>query len=945
MTSASFSTQANALFRKNLTFQKRNKRKNLFVVLCPMGICLLLLSLQKFVESELHKPEYRCGCGCIPSSDGSCNKICGVRFSSIKQVFFCQISSPPKWPALLQVPSQDFRAVRTDEFLFSDYPDESCRKTQSCPATVLATGGNRTLAQGVASMFFSRSLPPNTSEYLSTLSKVGAGSEAGTRSINFLEPAVVPNKQLFVIQNQCLPNSTFPTSFGYENIVTIQKEVKCVRGLTLWRNSSMAVNNELYMGFRRGNKHRKSSQIMAAYDFMDSDVKNYNVRIWYNSTFRRGSFLQRPYGIVRVARSINLISDAYLRYFLGDDVNLRLKFVKEMPKPETRLSLDYSSIVGPTFYNWVISLLLPVILTYLVYEKQYNLRLMMKMHGLSDQPYWIISYSYFLGLSSIYMLFFVLFGSIIGLNFFRLNDYGIQFVFYFLYINLQIVLAFLVAPFFSDVRTAQAIAYAYIFGSGLMAAFFFVPFVQDTSFSKIWVIVLEILPSFALYRGLYEFGQYAFSGGYTGSPGMKWSSLNDAHNGMIEVSIIIFVEWVVLLPLAYYTDQVSSVGNTVFSIFSFLKHAHGKISASLPRSNRRLQISKVFVEREKTNVLQEKVVVEKLLLEPSRDYAVVCNNLKKVYPGRDGNPEKLAVQGISLALPVGECFGMLGPNGAGKTSFISMMIGLIRPTSGNAFVQGFNIETDMKNINTSMGVCPQHNMLWETLTGREHLLFYGRLKNLKGLELTQAVEESLKSVNLFYGGVGDKQAGKYSGGMKRRLSVAISLIGDPKVVYMDEPSTGLDPASRNNLWKVVKQAKKNRAIILTTHSMEEAEVLCDRIGIFVDGSLQCIGNPRQLKVRYGGLYMFTMTTAVEDEAEVENIAVGLSESATKVYHIAGTQRFEIPKSDVRICDVFNAVEAAKARIPIQAWGISDTTLEEVFIKISLSYSSPSSLLS
>jgi ABC-type multidrug transport system ATPase subunit len=125
---------------------------------------------------------------------------------------------------------------------------------------------------------------------------------------------------------------------------------------------------------------------------------------------------------------------------------------------------------------------------------------------------------------------------------------------------------------------------------------------------------------------------------------------------------------------------------------------------------------------------------------------------------------------------------MLGPNGAGKTSFISMMIGLVPPTSGTAYIHGMDIKTDMDAIYTNMGVCPQHDLLWETLTGREHLLFYGRLKNLKGTELLKAVDDSLKSVNLFHGGVGDKQVGKYSGGMKRRLSVAMSLIGDPKVL-------------------------------------------------------------------------------------------------------------------------------------------------------------------
>ncbi|CAA6672741.1 unnamed protein product [Spirodela intermedia] len=892
---ASFYTQANALLRKNVTYQKRNSKKNVFIVVFPVWICLLLLILQKVIDNELDKPKFQCGC------------ICGIQYSTLDQVFRCAIDSPPRWPGLLQVPSQEFRAVKTDTFPIVDYPDESCRKTQSCPVTVLFTGEiDLFLRVCVASRFFSRTSTPNISDYLSSLSNVVSGTNALTREVHFIDPAILSSSDLFTIQNQCLQNSTFQIPFLLGNIAISRKEVKCVQALNLWRNSSSIINGELYKGFRQGNAERKNNEIMTAYDFLDSDEKNYNVRIWYNSTFKNESVFQSPFGQVRVSRSLNVISDAYLRYLVGDDVNMKLEFTKEMPKPKTRLSLDFSSLLGATFFNWVVSFLLPVFLTYLVYEKQHKLRLMMKMHGLGID----LTGSFHILIFSLYPLLHVAFRHIwLRLKFFRLNDYSIQFVFYFLFVNLQIVLAFLVAPSFSDVRTSQAIAYVYIFGSGLLAGFLFDSFINDTSFPKIWIIVMEFFPPFALYRGLYEFGQYAFFGGYMGTSGMTWGKLNDSTNGMREVLIIIFVEWLVLLPIAYYVDQVSSLGNRVKTPLSFLKHFR-KISHSFRASS----------------LGRQREVVQQLLLEPNSNYAVVCNNLKKVYPGRDGNPDKLAVQGISLALPVGECFGMLGPNGAGKTSFINMMIGLTKPTSGNAYIQGFDIETDMNNIYTSMGVCPQHDMLWETLTGREHLLFYGRLKNLKGPALKEAVEESLKSVNLFYGGVGDKQAGKYSGGMKRRLSV----------VYMDEPSTGLDPASRNNLWKVVKEAKRNRAIILTTHSMEEAEVLCDRLCIFVDGSLQCIGNPKQLKGRFGGSYVFTMTTAVENESEVERLAAALSPSAAKVYHISGTQRFEIPKQDIRVADVFRAVEAAKSRISVQAWGIADTTLEDVFIKVALS---------
>eukprot|EP00268_Persea_americana_P044406 TRINITY_DN44896_c0_g1_i4.p1 TRINITY_DN44896_c0_g1~~TRINITY_DN44896_c0_g1_i4.p1 ORF type:complete len:457 (+),score=84.81 TRINITY_DN44896_c0_g1_i4:184-1554(+) len=455
---------------------------------------------------------------------------------------------------------------------------------------------------------------------------------------------------------------------------------------------------------------------------------------------------------------------------------------------------------------------------------------------------------------------------------------------------------------------------------------------------------MEIFPGFSLYRGLYELAQYSLYGAYMGTSGMRWPDLIDNDNGMRNVLIIMFVEWLVVLPLAYYLDQVASLGSGIRkNPLFFLRHLQKKPLPTVRESSLRRQGSKVFIEMEKPDVAQEREVVRQLLLQSSMSHTIICDNLKKIYPGKDGNPDKYAVRGLSLALPRGECFGMLGPNGAGKTSFISMMIGLVMPSSGTAFVQGLDIQTDMDEIYTSMGVCPQHDLLWETLTGREHLLFYGRLKNLKGSALTRAVEESLKSVNLFHGGVGDKPAGKYSGGMKRRLSVAISLIGDPRVVYMDEPSTGLDPASRNLLWNVVKQAKQNRAIILTTHSMEEAEVLCDRLGIFVDGSLQCIGNPKELKARYGGSYVFTMTSSSDHDEEVENLVHRLSPNANKIYHISGTQKFELPKQEVRIADVFGAVEHAKSRFTIHAWGLVDTTLEDVFIKVARSAQSTSGL--
>ncbi|KAF5734705.1 ABC transporter A family member 7 [Tripterygium wilfordii] len=928
---SSFWTQANALLRKNLTFQKRNISANVRLISFPFFLSVLLVLIQSLVNNQLDSASNNCGCACIDTNgDGRCERVCGLQYSDLDQAGTCPIPSPQEWPPLLQIPAPEYRAVRTDFVSFTDLPDESCRSTGSCPATLLYTGNNQSLAEILAGSMFTTSFTLNSSNIVGTLAENVVGSGTKPQTQNFLEPAFFSDDPIYYAQRQCSANSTFTVSVPLLS-TEISQEVTCVQGLHLWRNSSLEVNDQLYKGYRKGNQERKINEILAAYDFLNSNGNNFNVSIWYNATYKNdtGSF---PMGLVRVPRSVNLASNTYLQFLRGPSTRMLFEFIKEMPKSQTRNRLDLASLLGPLFFTWVVLQLFPVILTSLVYEKEQKLRIMMKMHGLGDGPYWLISYAYFLSISLLYMLCFVIFGSVVGLKFFTLNDYSIQFVFYFIYVNLQIALAFLIAAMFSNVKTAAVIGYIIVFGSGLLGGFLFQFFVEDASFPRGWIIVMELYPGFSLYRGLYEFSDYAFTGNFLGTDGMRWGNLSDSENGMRAVLIIMVVEWLLVLLVAYYSDQISSSGGGKSPLF-FLQRFRKKRSPSFRKPSLRRQGSKVFVQIEKPDVSQERERVEQLLLESSTSHAIICDDLKKVYPGKDGNPDKFAVKGLSLALPRGECFGMLGPNGAGKTSFISMMIGLTKPTAGAAYVEGLDIRTDMEGIYTSMGVCPQHDLLWETLTGREHLLFYGRLKNLKGSELTQAVEESLKSVNLFHGGVADKHSGKYSGGMKRRLSVAISLIGNPKVVYMDEPSTGLDPASRNNLWNVVKRAKQNRAIILTTHSMEEAEVLCDRLGIFVDGNLQCIGNPKELKGRYGGSYVFTMTTSSDREEDVQNLVKNLSPNANKIYQISGTQKFEIPKQEVRIADVFQAVENAKSRFTVFAWGLADTTLEDVFIKV------------
>ncbi|XXG81173.1 hypothetical protein AAC387_Pa09g1870 [Persea americana] len=925
---ASFFTKSDALFRKNLTFQKRNWKMNVGLVMFPFLLCLLMLMIQLVVNSQLDKPKYRCGCKCVQNGNGTCQNRCGVEFSATQQAAFaCPIRTPQKWPALFQIPGPRHRAVQTASHSFAGLPHASCLETGSCPVTSLYTGQNRSSAQGLVREIVIDEFPRNLVDLQSLVSLIYLGTYRKPSLTNFVESAFSSKYPLHVILPSCIPNFSFMVPVTLGN-VRFQQEITCVESSYLWRENSASINKELLQGYWRGNSVHEIHEILAAYDFLNSNEFNFNVSFWYNSTYC--NVVTNPC-LLRIPRSLNMVSNAFLRHFKDGGMRIHLDFVKEMPRAGSRVALNLSSSIGPLLFAWVIQLLFPVFLTCLVYDKQHKLRIMMKMHGLGDGPYWLVSYIYFFLISSIYMIWFAVMGSVVGLEIFLLNNYTIQLVFYFVYLNLQVAFTFLAATVFSDVKTATVLGYIYVFGSGLLGTFLFQNYVEDTTFSRSWLMTMELVPGFSLYRGLYELSQYALAGHYTGTSGMTWEDLNDQGNGMKETLVIMTLEWLIFLVASYYLDQVVSSGNGVSrDPLFFLGNFQKKHNRSFKISSRR-QRSIVFVDLENPDISEERLEVEKILDQQGKQHPIVCHNLNKVYSGRDS--KKHAVENLSLAVPFGECFGLLGPNGAGKTTLIKMLTGFLQPTSGTAFIDGLDIISDMDKIYKKIGVCPQHDLIWENLTGREHLLFYGRVRNLKGELLQQVVDDSLKSLNLYQGNVGDQLAGKYSGGMKRRLSVGISLIGDTQVVFMDEPTTGLDPESRNNLWHVVKMAKTNRAIILTTHSMEEADFLCDRLGIMVGGNLKCVGSSKELKTRYGGSYVLTISANPAHEDNVDSIVNGLSSNAVKIYNVGGTQKFRMPKKDVRIFEIFNAIENFKKQTSIKAFGLADASLEDVFTNV------------
>ncbi len=218
---------------------------------------------------------------------------------------------------------------------------------------------------------------------------------------------------------------------------------------------------------------------------------------------------------------------------------------------------------------------------------------------------------------------------------------------------------------------------------------------------------------------------------------------------------------------------------------------------------------------------------------------IVIDNIGKKFE------DTTALVELNLQIGKGELFGLLGPNGAGKTTTINILCGLTKPTSGTAKVGGFDVQKETAKVKELIGVCPQETAVYGYLTGEENIELFGNLQTMDKTNLKARRDMLLEKMGLKEDA--RRRAEKYSGGMKRRLSLVLALIQDPQIAFLDEPTVAMDPQSRHAVWDFIKDLKQQgKTIILTTHYMEEAEELCDRVGIIDHGKLIGLGTPKEL---------------------------------------------------------------------------------------------------
>nr|UOU03308.1 ATP-binding cassette subfamily A1-like 1 [Brachionus rubens] len=329
----------------------------------------------------------------------------------------------------------------------------------------------------------------------------------------------------------------------------------------------------------------------------------------------------------------------------------------------------------------------------------------------------------------------------------------------------------------------------------------------------------------------------------------------------------------------------------------------------------------------------EDIKNEKIIKSNTNDDFVRLVNLTKIYKKWDKYRFKkhVAVNDLCLGINKGECFGLIGVNGAGKTTSFKMITGEISMSGGDVFVNDYSVSRQIEKVHQHIGYCPQTDAIIPLLTAREHLVFFARLRGIPEKYVNQVSEWAMHRVGLTV--FADRISGDFSGGNKRKLSTAIALVGNPSVVCLDEPTSGMDAKARRLLWNdIISLIKENRVVILTSHSMEECEALCTRLVIMVNGKFKCIGSPQHLKSKFGNGYKLSIR--LNDDKDKINLKKFMKRNfPTSKIQETHRNLFEyvLPFEDTKLSHIFGRIESNRDYLNVKDYSVSQTTLDQVFI--------------
>ena len=600
----------------------------------------------------------------------------------------------------------------------------------------------------------------------------------------------------------------------------------------------------------------------------------------------------------------------------------------------------------------VLSLLVPVanIVKSVVLEKEERIKAGMLMMAMSRSAFYCSYLATYLVSNCILALLLTL-ASAAGL--FVYSNFVLIFLYYFLFLMAAFAFCFFLSSFFNRARVAQIIGILIWFAT-------YFPYYALTRDDAVFPTQVLQMASLLPVIGFAE-ASNVFASFESGRIGVQLANVFepvDSWSFADSMFMMWFDVWFYFL-LGMYLDQVVRSDNDVAQPLYFCclprywcpsgagKKAiakavtDGRTEPLLPKSDVGAD-AVVHVAQAVTTDSGAVVepVAETLQLQEAQGRTVSIRSLVKSFVTTEGRVcccgggHKRAVNDLDLTMYEGQVTALLGHNGAGKTTTISILTGLQPMTSGSVSVRGLDVERQLVPIRRMLGVCPQHNILWDNLTVLEHMQLFAALKGVSPSRVKSECEALIREV-----GLTEKThvcSSKLSGGMKRKLSVAIAMLGGSRVVLLDEPTSGMDPWSRRFTWRVIKSNRQGRIIVLTTHFMDEADLLGDRIAIMSQGKLICNGSSLFLKNHYGvgySLVVVKKSSTVPSKPIVDVVRQHVRPASAPT-EAAGEISFRLPlKESSKFESLLTALQDRAAELGVNDIGLGVTTLEEVFTRV------------
>uniref|UniRef100_A0A8C0G2T6 ATP-binding cassette sub-family A member 2 n=1 Tax=Chelonoidis abingdonii TaxID=106734 RepID=A0A8C0G2T6_CHEAB len=665
------------------------------------------------------------------------------------------------------------------------------------------------------------------------------------------------------------------------------------------------------------------------------------------------------YGFVWIQ---DMMERAIINTFVGHDVVEPGNYVQMFPYPCYTRD-DFLFVIEHMMplcmvISWVYSV--AMMIQHIVAEKEHRLKEVMKMMGLNNAVHWVAWFiTGFVQLSiSVTALTAILkYGKVL-----MHSDVFIIWLFLAIYAVATIMFCFLVSVLYSKAKLASACGGIIYFLS--YVPYMYVAIREEVAHDKITAFekcIASLMSTTAFGLGSKYFALYEVAG-----VGIQWHTFSqspvegDDFNLLLSMMMLI-VDAVVYGVLTWYIEAVhpGMYGLPRPWYFPFQKSywlGNGRVETwewTWPWS-RTTRLS--IMEEDQACAMENRRLEETRGIEeePNHLPLVVCvDKLTKVYK----TDKKLALNKLNLNLYENQVVSFLGHNGAGKTTTMSILTGLFPPTSGSATIYGHDIRTEMDEIRKNLGMCPQHNVLFDKLTVEEHLWFYSQLKSMAEEEIRKEMDKMIEDLEL--SNKRHSLVQTLSGGMKRKLSVAIAFVGGSRAVILDEPTAGVDPYARRAIWDLILKYKPGRTILLSTHHMDEADLLGDRIAIISHGKLKCCGSPLFLKSTYGDGYKLTVVKKQSDSRNGTGQSPGIPPSHSSTSPCSEPRVTQFIKKYVASCllisntntelsyilpseavkkgcfeRLFQHLEQRLGELELTSFGLMDTTLEEVFLKVS-----------